>query len=191
MAGFTVDNKGKGKHFVRHTSTGYEGVANHPANTQVDQRQVTFFARHTVGENGRPYTEIGVNGLSQDEHRPTKKIMKESLKEAGFKEAKNVVEHSAENRFFEFHAADPTSVTFCVTPQDHSIVSVVNVIDESIIDKEAKEFISHQEQVPDILYRSILHGLGEEMSRGPGGRAAAENRAKKLADYFINGTEQE
>ncbi len=187
MAEFLKDNGRFGAELCCHTATGYRCVANHPGNQKGHIDRIMFFARHVVGGDGYPYTEVGLTGLEDKEKAPTLKEMKRTLETHGFSEVTTLADHFEDDMAFAEHiASDPNSIKLRMNAGRISISRAVEVLGKWVLEA-SKEFVIEQETVPDVLFHSILSEMGDELMRGPGGKEYAIKKAQDLAHTLEQG----
>lgn len=187
MPNFLKDNGKPGLEWCAHTATGYQCVAKHPGNDVGFNQRIMFFARHVVGTDGRPYTEIGFSGLYEEEKASALIEVKEVFKKAGYSEVKNVVGSKEGEKVFSDHLMHShDSVAIRINAKAGEIVDIINISKKFLTDSSFT-FVREQEKVQDVLFQSILTVMGPELSKGPGGEVAALKKAQLLADQFKNG----
>lgn len=187
MASYQHDNGKNGMEKCCHTATGYQCVARHAGNTAEHYDRVMFVARHVVGSDGRPYTEIGLTGLEEYEKADTLREVKQELRRAHCREVLCLSEvESDEFAFSEQVSPDPTSVMVRVNAGKKGISIVAEILGRMVLDS-SRRFIVEQEEVEDVLFHSILDVLGPELDKGPGGHQHALEKAHELAHEFTYG----
>lgn len=181
MADYIHDNGKNGIEHCWHTATGYQCVARHSGNMQGYDERILFFARHVVASNGHPYTEIGLSGLEDHERLDALFTIKQALAQSDFKEVLDLSETSKEeNAFAEHTTAAPDSIAVRINAGKEGIKRVIDAM-SNLMHDVAHNFIVEQEAVPNVLYESIIHSMGQEMDRGPGGHERAVKKAHDLA----------
>jgi hypothetical protein len=190
MASFKLTNGKEGSEHVHHTATGYECAANYENERKEQNERIMFYVKHVVGADGRPYTEVGLSGLNDGEHENALDELKNSLMDAGMNNIRCLTEAEPDALVFAEHKStdfDKVSVRVCAGTE--GISAVVAVMGQMIRDTPRK-FMQEQEQVPDVLFESILASMGTEMDRGPGGHDMAVEKAHALADQFLHGVSE-
>jgi hypothetical protein len=184
MSEFKLHNGKLGVHHCEHTSTGYEC---HPNFSDMDKsfnERVVFYVRHVVGSDGRPYTEMGFTGLFDEEMAPTLKRMKEKLKSSSISEVMSLSDAPDTPLVFaERQTTTFESVALRMNAGLNGISLAISAMGE-LIEQDSREFVLEQEKVDGVLYESIMHTLGPELSVGPGGKDEAAIRAQAMADQF-------
>ncbi len=187
MVDFRHDNGEEGILYTSHTTTGYKCIASSFQRDKQLNDGVIFYAKHIVGSDGHPYTEVGLSGLLDNERQPAINQIKNDLKNAGFIEVMDL--SSVANNamaYSEHKCADHDSVAVRVCAGKGSISKIVDILAKMIFES-SREFVKEQESIPDVLFESILDSMGEEMDRGPGGHDMAVKKARDLANLFENG----
>lgn len=187
MGAFKRYNGKSGYNAVYHTATGYKCKIR-PFTPQDRGKEIFFFAKHIVGKDGRPYTEIG---FESEESFDSKDIMhrtKSALKDYGFEEILSISNCQSDHlAFCEYASPIPNTIELRLNAGKDGIVKVFEALN-SMISEDCVEFIRDQEEdVEENLYISILECMGEELRRGPGGEEAAKERAREMAHVFIHG----
>ena len=187
---FVIDNGKEGLERVVHTPTGYECPVAYPDFSGDLGQHVMFFAKHVVGSDGRPYTDIGLSHLDEREKTRAMDEMRRKLNGAGFKEVTKMSECDKKDEyiFSEQFTPDHNSVSIRLNSGKNGIVLAVEALGEMILES-SKKFVKEQEKVDDIIYKSIMNTLGEELEKGPGGKKMAKKKARDLADTFETGFE--
>jgi hypothetical protein len=151
-------------------------------------KTIYFFAKHVVGKDGRPYTEIG---FESDEAFNKKDLMdkvKYGLTKFGLKETLAITNCIAGEMAFSQQATPyPNSIELRIFAGVNGIVTVFDALAE-LISKDAIDFVHEQEEdIENILFESIMEAMGSELRKGPGGDDRAVKKAKELTNYFIHG----
>ena len=186
MPHFMMQNGCEGMRKAYHTATGYECVANHPGNKKEKAQRIMFYARHVVGADGFPYTEIGFSGLYDFEREGVIFEIKSSFQAAGMVEVDNLTNVESDSKCFSQRKSVDDNVSFRVCAGKEGISKIVDVLGKLLLDS-SREFVKEQEMVPDVLVESILAYMGSEMDKGPGGHEMAVRKARYLAFQFENG----
>ncbi len=187
MASFKYDNGIIGIGHCHHTSTGYECTASHPGNMHGVTDRVMFFARHVVGSDGHPYTEIGMNGLEDDERTDALEKIKSALDDHGFSNVMCLAESQKEELCYAEHVmSDPNSVAVRLKAGSDGIRKAICAVG-ALVDERSRQFVEEQESIPDVLYHSIMHTMGADLRKGPGGEEHAHQKALQLAETMRYG----
>ncbi len=184
---FKKFNEKQGFDQVCHTATGYRCLAKIVSPEDLGKK-IYFFAKHIVGKDGRPYTEIGFESDEQFNKKEYIEKVKESLIAFGIKEVFAITNCVAGEQAFSSHATPyPNSIEFRIWAGKDGIALAFDALHE-LVSREAISFVREQEaDVENILFASIMEAMGAELSRGPGGEQKALQKAKELTNYFLNG----
>ncbi len=190
MVEFQIDNRhdilADRSEWAMHTATGYECAVKLPGDIPcgVDSSQCSrtiFFIRHMVDFGGNPYIEFGFSGFERFEKGGLLKHTKDVLAEARIEQVESL--QSDVDCFCEDKsAADEIRLKANVSG---GISEIVNTL-ETLLPFSAVEFITEQEKVEDVLYKSLLAALGTDLKYGHD-EAYAQSRARQLATCFIIG----
>jgi hypothetical protein len=186
MASFKKNNGMSGQNWVAHTATGYEcyAIVTHPDDAD---KEIKFYARHVVGPDGNPYTEVGFKSLEPFQGRDLMNKVKVALANYGFKEVLSIATIPDGELAYSEHS-NPKRYT--IELRLRAGKNGIEVAFDSLaqfISKDCLNFVHEQESVEDVLYKSIMDNLGDDLRKSKGGAAHAEKRARELADYFRNG----
>ncbi len=187
MASFRQDNGKQGHERVAHTATGYECYSTFSNGIRQHEGQISLFIRHIIGDNGNPYIEIGLLGVHDLEKKDAINLIKQLLTQSGYSEEQSIENLSHNNSFFSKSVTRKLTRPTIIINDDND--SITNIIDSlpNLTTPEAECFIKEQEKIDNILFKSILHILGSELNKGPGGQKYAINKAYELAQYFKYG----
>lgn len=190
MTKFAMDNNKEGKQRVIRTATGYECVSlwqGEDEHHTFDQR-VRFFIRHTVCTEGHACNEIGLSELYADELDIAYRMLIKPLTDAGYEEMSNVEGAMHNDKAFARYMTPDNNIVIARMPaRSNAIEDIVGVIAKSIISEDGAQFISGQEHVDDVIFQSLMHILGPELSKSPGGEDSALKRLQKMAHDFKHG----
>lgn len=187
MGSFRKYNGKEGFDSIHHTATGYKCKAR-IFNPDDIHKEIEFFAKHIVGSNGRPYTEFGFEANESFNYRDLMERVKSSLKEYGFEETFSILNSDEDELTFAEHASPiPNVISIRANAGKDGIIKVFEALSDFISD-DCIQFIKDQESdLEENLYLSIYSAMGDELKRGPGGEEMAQQRARDLADMFLNG----
>lgn len=187
MATFKKSNSKTGFDAIFHTSTGYRCLSKNVSGDDLGKK-IFFFAKHVVGKDGRPYTEIGFECDEQFNKKETLEKVKQLFTKAGFAEVYALSNCKREEKVFSMHATPyPNSIELRVNASVDGVIVVFNALQE-LISPDAVNFVNEQEQnLEETLFSSIMDSMGDELRKGPGGEAKAIAKAKELSRYFIEG----
>ena len=187
MARFRLDNGKDGVEKAWHTATGYECIANHPGNSRGYAERIHFYVKHVVGSDGRPYAEVGLTGLEEGEKSGTLQQVKQLLEKAGIRNIPSLTYvDEDEMAYAEQLTADYSSIAVRLHAGQDSVSLAVDALNQFILDI-SREFVKEQEQVPNVIYESILEVMGPELDKGPGGHDHAIEYAKRVSEELIHG----
>ncbi len=187
MAVYKKYNDKTGFDYICHTATGYRCLSK-IINPDDLGKQIYFFAKHIVGKDGRPYTEIGFECSESFAKRDYIERVKSSMLKAGFKEIYTLANYAeGELAFTEFATPYPNSIEFRVAGGEQGVTLCFDALSD-MLSKEAINFVHDQESdIENILFESIMESMGSELSKGPGGTDRAIKKARELTEYFIHG----
>lgn len=187
MPMFKKYNDKSGFDHICHTATGYRCLSKVVSPEDLG-KNIFFFAKHTVGQDGRPYTEIGFECDEIFNKKEYIEAVKEYLIEFGVKEVPSIQNCKPGEQAFAVQATPyPNSIEFRIWAGRNGLSLCFDAL-RKLISKEAISFVHDQESdLENILFESIMDAMGKELSRGPGGKDKAVLKAKELTNYFING----
>ena len=187
MAVYKKFNGKSGFDHVCHTATGYRCLAKIVSPEDLGKK-IYFFAKHIVGKDGRPYTEIGFESDESFNKKEYIEQAKDALSRFGIKEVLSITNCVSDELAFASQATPyPNSLEFRVWAGRDGVTLCFDALG-SLISKEAIDFVHEQEaDIENILFESIMESMGAELSRGPGGEEKAHRKARELTNYFING----
>ena len=191
MGAFKKFNGKTGFKEIFHTSTGYRCKANVMCPDDIN-KNISFFAKHIVGADGKPYTEIGFDCEEPFNQRDIMVKSKLVLVKAGFEEVSSVSDFEESNlAFCEYKTPIPNLIEIRVNASKDGVVKVFEAMSD-YISEDCIEFVRDQEEeVEENLYFSILESMGDEMKMGPGGEDFADKKAREMAHMFIYGLEED
>lgn len=189
MTAYKRYNGKTGYHAVYHTATGYKCLAKVACPEDKDKK-IHFYAKHVVGKDGRPYTEVGYESDESYNFRDLMERSKLALIKAGFKEVLSVGNSEIEDMVFcEYASPLPNNIEIRAKAGKEGVAKVFAALWEFISD-ECIDFVESQEEnVEESLYHSIMDSMGDDLKKGPGGINAAKKKAKDLAHTFLYGTD--
>lgn len=187
MATFKKFNGKSGFDAIFHTSTGYRCLSKNVSTDDLGKK-IFFFAKHVVGKDGKPYTEIGFESDEIFNKKETLEKVKQLLVKSGYSEVYALSNCRKDEKVFSLHATPyPNSIELRVNASVDGIILVFNALQE-LISPDAVNFVNEQEQnLEETLFNSIMDSMGDELKKGPGGEAKAIAKAKELSRYFIEG----
>ncbi len=187
MASYKKFNGKTGFDAVYHTATGYKCLAKSVC-PEDKEKSIYFYAKHIVGKDGRPYTEIGYECDESYAFRDQMDRTKIALEKSGFREVLSVTTCDSEDMVFcEYASPIPNNIEIRIKAGADAVAKVFIALDE-FISKDCIDFVSDQEEnVEETLYRSLLDSMGNDLKKGPGGEKAAKLKARDLAHTFIHG----
>ncbi len=168
MAIFTIENGQKGEAWCKHTATGYECSAIHPLNQEQMEPSVHFIMRYVMGTEGIPCIELGFKGLSENEYGSHKRKLEQLLTAAEFEHVSSFTDRALPERAF-MHADDAEwkSVTVKIVHANTSMSELMDIFQECVADK-GYNFIKEQEEVDNVLFKSMLYCMGPSLMKGGG-----------------------
>jgi hypothetical protein len=187
MGAFKQYNGKSGFDAIFHTATGYKCRVR-PCSPEDQDKEIYFFAKHIVGKDGRPYTEIGFESDESYNSRDFMERSKAALKNYGFEEVLAITNcKQDEMAFCEYASPLPNTIEIRANAGKDGILKVFEALGE-LVSEHCVDFIRDQEEdVEENLYLSILFCMGDELKRGPGGEKMAQKRARSMAETFLNG----
>ncbi len=189
MAAYKRYNGKTGYNAIFHTATGYKCLAKVACPDDKDKK-IHFYAKHVVGKDGRPYTEVGYESDESYNFRELMDRTKLALKKAGFEEILSIGNSETEDMVFcEYASPLPNNIEIRVKAGKEAVSMVFAALSEFVSD-QCIDFVEDQEEnVEDTLYHSIMDSMGDDLRKGPGGVNAAKKRAKDLAHTFLYGVD--
>ena len=187
MAVFKKYNGKQGFDQICHTATGYRCLSKVVCPEDLG-KNIFFFAKHVVGKDGKPYTEIGFESDEVFNKKDLLEIVKTELVKFGLKEVLSINNCVSGELAFSHHGTPyPNTFELRVHAGKDGVVMMFDAL-QSILSKEAINFVHEQEEdLENILFASIMEAMGAELRKGPGGDDRAVKKAKELTSYFIHG----
>lgn len=187
MAAYKKYNGKFGLDHICHTTTGYRCLSKIISPEDIGKK-IYFFAKHVVGKDGRPYTEIGFESNEHFNKRELMEKTKDSLILFGLKEVHAISNCVQGELAFAEHATPyPNTIELRVWAGKNGVSMVFDAL-QDLLSKEVINFVHEQESdVENILFESIMESMGAELKKGPGGESKAIQKARELTNYFING----
>ncbi len=189
MAAYKRYNGKTGFNAVYHTATGYKCLAKVDCPNDKDKK-IHFYAKHVVGKDGRPYTEVGYESDESYNFRQLMDRTKLALVKSGFTEILSIGNSDIEDMVFcEYASPLPNNIEIRVKAGKEGVAKVFAALSE-FVSEECIDFVEDQEEnVEESLYNSIMDSMGDDFKKGPGGINSAKKRAKDLAHTFLYGVE--
>ncbi len=187
MAVFKKYNGKEGFDYICHTATGYRCLSKILSPEDLGKK-IYFFAKHIVGKDGRPYTEIGFESDESFNKKDLIEAVKEYLSAFGIKEVSSIHNCKVGELAFAPQATPyPNSIEFRLWAGNDGIKIAFDAL-RKIVSKDAVSFVQDQEaDLENILFESIMEAMGAELRKVPGGEGRAVKKDKELTNYFIHG----
>ncbi len=187
MALFKKYNGKEGFDYICHTATGYRCLSKIISPEDLGKK-IFFFAKHIVGKDGRPYTEVGFESDESFNKKELIEAVKEYLIAFGVKEVNSIHNCKPGELAFAVQATPyPNSIEFRLWAGNDGVKIAFDAL-RKIVSREAVSFVQEQEaDLENVLFESIMEAMGAELSKGPGGKDRAVLKAKELTNYFIHG----
>jgi len=187
MAQYKRYNGKNGLDAAHHTATGYRCLVKNISPEDVGKK-IYFFAKHIIGKDGRPYTEIGFESEEVFNKRETMEATKLALINFGVKEVFAISSCKKGDLAFSQQATPyPNTIELRLHAGKEGVVVAFDAL-RDIMSQEVIDFIHEQESdIDNILFHSILDSMGDDFKKGPGGKDRAETKARELSQAFLSG----
>ncbi len=189
MALYKKYNGKSGFDHVCHTATGYRCLAKVVSPEDLG-KNMHFSAKHIVGKDGRPYTEISFDSDEIFNKKEYVEKVKQLLAAFGVKEVLSINNCEKGELAFSLHATPyPNTIEFRIWAGKSGVAMCFDALKE-LVSERVVEFVSEQEaDLENVLFESIMEAMGTELSKGPGGEERAIKKARELTNYFIHGVQ--